>query len=157
MSKLYKSIGLICFLILSLSFKSQNIGDTINIDMGGAKVLIINKNIEQGWDFEEEEAKQKKRSLGFEFTLGSNGWVNWPISKIGNSSSYCIDYLKSNKVGGAFLLKGLSVKSERLYLLPGIGISWNNYVFKNNVQVESINGNTSINIDTLNTFVKSIV
>ena len=154
MSKLYKSIGLICFLILSLSFKSQNIGDTINIDMGGAKVLIINKNIEQGWDFE-EEAKQKKRSLGFEFTLGSNGWVNWPISKIGNSSSYCIDYLKSNKVGGAFLLKGLSVKSERLYLLPGIGISWNNYVFKNNVQVESINGNTSINIDTLNTFVKS--
>ncbi len=155
MSKLYKSIGLICFLILSLSFKSQNIGDTINIDMGGAKVLIINKNIEQGWDFEEEEAKQKKRSLGFEFTLGSNGWVNWPISKIGNSSSYCIDYLKSNKVGGAFLLKGLSVKSERLYLLPGIGISWNNYVFKNNVQVESINGNTSINIDTLNTFVKS--
>ena len=104
MSKLYKSIGLICFLILSLSFTSQNIGDTINIEMGGSKVLIINKNIEQGWDFEDEEADLKKRSLGFEFILGSNGWVNWPLSKIENTSSYCIDYLNSTIVGGAFLM-----------------------------------------------------
>jgi len=155
MSKLYKSIGLICFLILSLSFTSQNIGDTINIEMGGSKVLIINKNIEQGWDFEDEEADLKKRSLGFEFILGSNGWVNWPLSKIENSSSYCIDYLNSTKVGGAFLMKGISVKNERLYFLPGIGLSWDNYVFKNNVMVESINGNTSFTIDTLNTINKS--
>jgi hypothetical protein len=42
-----------------------------------------------------------------------------------------------------------------MYLLPGIGVSWNNYVFKNNVKVESINGNTAITIDTLNTYVKS--
>jgi hypothetical protein len=155
MSKLYKSIGLICFLILSIPFTCQNIGDTINIEMGGSKVLIINKNIEQGWDFEDEDVNLKKRSLGFEFILGSNGWVNWPISKIENSSSYCINYLNSNKVGGDFLLKGISIKSERMYLLPGIGVSWNNYVFKNNVKVESINGNTAITIDTLNTYVKS--
>ena len=52
-------------------------------------------------------------------------------------------------------MKGISVKNERLYFLPGIGLSWDNYVFKNNVMVESINGNTSFTIETLNTINKS--
>jgi hypothetical protein len=157
MSKLYKSIVLINFLCISNAVLAQNIGDTIKIDMRGSEVLIINKNIEQGWDFEneEEESQMKKNKLGVEFLFGTNGYVTQPISIIDKSSYYSTNYLKSFKIGSNILLKGLSGEKERLYFLPGLGLSWNNYIFNNNVQVESINGNTLISVDTLNNYIKS--
>lgn len=157
MSKLYKSIVLIYFLCNSPAILTQNIGDTIKIEMRGSEVLIINKNIEQGWDFEneEEESKLKKTKLGVELLMGTNGYVRKPISIIDQSSYYSTNYLNSFKIGSNLLLNGLSRENERLYFLPGIGLSWNNYVFNNNVQLESLNGNTTINLDTINRYIKS--
>jgi hypothetical protein len=156
MSKLYKSIVLIHFLCLSNAVLTQNIGDTIKIDMRNSEVLIINKNNEEGWDFEsEEDAELKKNKLGVEVLFGTNGYITNPISIVDKSSNYATNYLKSFKLGGNILLKGISGENERLYLLPGLGLSCNNYVFNNNVQIESLNGSTNINVDTINNYIKS--
>jgi len=142
-------------------FNAQNTGDTITINFSNSKILIISAEEVDEWDFEAEEiedAKKKERKLKLrpELFFGSNGYLS-SLNNFNFPDEYLnmqINYLRANTFATNMMLKGIEVKSKRVYFSPGIGISKNNYFFENSIRVQNENDSTLFITDTITNFNK---
>ena len=60
-----------------------------------------------------------------------------------------INYKRARCFNYSTMLKGIDLFSKRVYLAPGIGISWNNYFFKHPIQISANNDTIGFIIDTI--------
>ncbi len=160
MLSIKKTILLLILPFFFNCFFSQNIGDTTSITIGNSKILIINKNNEDSWDFSDEalekEEKEKKLTLKSEILIGSAGYLSssnefsLPIEQ----KKLALNNMRSNSFSINSMLKGLDIFKKRMYFSPGYGICWNNYFFKNPIQISFSNDTTRFEIDTVTDFKK---
>ena len=139
---------------------SQNTSDTTSLNLGDSKILIINKNNEDNWDFSDEnlekEEKEKKLTLKSDFLIGTSGYLSssnqfsLPIEQ----KNLALNNMRSNSFSINSMLKGLDIFKKRIYFSPGYGISWNNYFFNNPIQISFSNDTTHFEIDTITDFKK---
>lgn len=152
-------------LLASLGF-SQNGNtfkrDTTRIKMGKSTILIFNDSLNQGeynHDFGKcdpacEQEKEDWATLIVD--IGLNGYTT-PDNKLSLPPAQFlmeIDYSRSRSFGLTVSLKGADLIKDRLYLAPGLGLSWNSYFFENNIRVSTSNDSTAFISDSIFEFSK---
>jgi hypothetical protein len=145
---------------LSISFaQKENKIDTTTFRLGENTIIFINEAPDSNtytYDLNHADSlciKNCKKSdwPKFTFDIGANGYLNSKGNFKLNSQDelYTLDYGRSRSVGFAFQFKGFESKNKRWYISPGLGYSWNNYHFENNVKISSDSKQTSMSLDTL--------
>ena len=130
-------ITLFIFFFLSYSLFSQNSRDTVTLlNFKNSKLIFINISSEDEWDFEAEEIEDSEKnsslSISSEILLGMNSYTSSfnSLSLPSDQKNMDINYKRARCFNYSSMLKGIDLFSKRVYLAPGIGISWNNYFFK---------------------------
>lgn len=136
--------------------KQEN--DTTKIRIGNSTVVIHNHasdDEDYDIDFSELDSLDKKDKdddwVFFSVDLGMNGYMT-PDYKTALPQSQQLmelNYAKSRTVGLNLTFRGAEIVKDRLYVTSGIGVAWNRYAFKNNVNVSVANDSTAFTLDTL--------
>ena len=145
---------------LSVSYaQKENKIDTTTFRLGDNTIIFINEapdSVVYDYNLNHSDSLCIKNSKNndwpkFTFDIGANGYLNSNGNFKLNAQDelYTLDYGRSRSVGFAFQFKGFESPNKRWYLSPGLGYSWNNYHFENNVKITSDSKQTSISLDTL--------
>lgn len=86
----------------------------------------------------------------FIIDIGANGYLdaNNDFDLPAKDQLASLNYGRSRSFGLGLQFKGYETESKRFYISPGLGITWNNYHFENNIAIAS-NEKTSFSLDTL--------
>lgn len=131
-------------------------GDSTRFKVGDATIIIID-NVKDGEiNFECKnmaDSVKKEKDLHWEpfFDIGMNGYMvpDYETTMPSDLSLMELDYSRSWSIGFNSMLRGADIIKDRLYISPGIGINWNMYSFKNNVNMSTSNDSTAFELDTI--------
>lgn len=139
-------------------------GDTTTIRLGTSKIVIIEdenqKNNSIHWQKEKSEEEDKEiqpkerdkvefSTLGLSLGLNTfmyKGNTNLPVKY----SNLELDALRSWNVNLKLLEAKISLINHQLNLLTGVGIDWNNYRFRNNINLSPRTDTLLVTRDTIN-------
>ena len=122
-------------------------GDTTKFKLGTATIIIIQDTT----DVDNHKQKDEKYTWEGEMTFGTTGYLTpsgsftMPVAQ----RPMEIDYTRSWALSFASQLKGFDLVKDRIYISPGLGITWNNYFFKNNIAIHSTSDTTTFTFDTI--------
>lgn len=122
-------------------FEENEETDTIRVRIGNKKIIIIE---DDGDDFDidlDEDDDEKFKGHWEGFALGLNSYVDADFStKLAPGAEYLeLNTNKSWEVGFNFAEKGFNLINNRVGLVTGLGITFNNYKFDNNITLVSDN------------------
>jgi hypothetical protein len=105
--------------------------DTVRVNLGQRDYIIS----DEGIDIKKHDKKPKFDGHWAGFELGVNGLLNkdMVIDYPAGYSFMNLNYSKSIAVNINFFEQNINLISQKLGLVTGMGISWNNYRFDNNV------------------------
>src|SRR3989338_5626666 len=109
--------------------------DTAVIDFGGTRILIC-KNIcdTASSGKENEDDDEIDETQFFLMDLGINGYLyNRKLTMPDEYKNMNVDLARSRYFDIQFITQGINIYNQQLYLLLGIGMSFNNYVFDENI------------------------
>lgn len=159
-----KKIGLLLPILLigTLCFSQKEnkpSKDSTRIKMGNSTIIIIKNNPNDSTDYDYDfgscdsthQEKEKEDDVTVYFDLGMNGYLNEDqnISLPSSERLLELDYAKSRSFSFGFMLKDADIIKDRFYISPGIGLSWNNYFFKNNINISTSNDITTFTEDSV--------
>jgi len=155
-----KAILFICAIaITSYSFAQNEMkDDTTKIKIGNITIIVENDSTEtedysadtDSVDLDEDDGS------GLSIDIGMNGYLSaGNTMSLPNSVQMMeLDYGKSRTFALNFMHKGFEFANEHVYIKPGIGFSWNNYFFKNNVAISTGSDTTVFSLDTVTSYKK---
>jgi len=150
-------------LILAVTFFSSslfaiteyNIGDdTTRIKTKNKTYLIIDGEGDD-FSFEEDTTGFEEDEDGVEMILtmdfGMNGYLTPSYSMTLPESQRMMELnsSKSTALSFNFMLKGANIIKDWFYISPGIGLTSNDYAFKNNIQISTGSDTTMFTLDTI--------
>ncbi len=127
--------------------------DTTHLTLGTTEVLIIGRK-----DSLKTYKKHESKPIWGGFEMGFNSWVN-ADGKFEVPQGYSALDLREEKsvsVGLNLLQKNIQFGKSNVWFMTGLGVTWNNYRFKNNVSLNTTEP-ISANIDSVSNinYVKS--
>lgn len=145
--------------ITGLSFAQQEMkDDTTRIKIGKITIVIEGDSTISEEDIQIDTVKndKKEENSNFSFDIGMNGYLSAGNSmSLPNSMQLMeLDYSRSRNFAFNFMHKGLETNSKRFYIKPGIGFSWNNYFFKNNIAISTSSDTTAFTVDSVTSYKK---
>ena len=152
-------LTLFAIAITSLSFAQQEMkDDTTRIKIGKITIVIEGDSISEE-DVQIDTIKsgdKEEDQSNFSFDVGMNGYLSaGNTMSLPNSMQLMeLDYSKSRNFAFNFMHKGIETNNKRLYIKPGIGFSWNNYFFKNNLAISTGSDTTLFTTDSITNYKK---
>lgn len=142
-----------------LAFSNYNAGDDTTRVKTKKKTILIVEDGDEDFDFEDDSLEFVEDGIDMVLTmdLGMNGYLT-PENSMSLPSSLNLmelNYQKSTALSFNFMLKGADIIKDWFYISPGIGITSNDYSFKNNIQISTGSDTTMFMEDTLITFDKN--
>jgi len=156
-----KNILIIAALLIGLTAFSQEMkkpgskNDTTKIKFGKSIIMIYDydkDNDDYDHDFGKcDSMKMKKKEGRFFMDFGVNGYMtkDYDISLPDEQEMMEVNYARSFNFGFTFMHHGAHIVKDRLYVTSGLGANWNNYFFKNNVNVSTSNDSTMFSHDSV--------
>ena len=147
--------------LLAITFFSSSIfaitdytsgDDTTRIKTKNKTYLIIDG---EGVDFSFEEDTLDFEEEGLEMILtadfGMNGYLtpDYSMNLPGSQRMMELNSSKSTALSVSFMLKGANIVKDWFYISPGIGLTSNEYSFKNNIQISTGSDTTMFTADTI--------
>lgn len=128
--------------------------DTTKIRFGKSIIYIFNDNGNGDYthDFGScgADTNKPEDDMLFAFDIGTAGYFsNGKLSMPAGQELMELDYSKSRSIGFSMMLKGADIVKDRFYIAPGLGLNWNNYFFKNNVNISTSNDSTVVSTDSV--------
>ena len=133
--------------------------DTTTFKIGNNTVVFINNapdSLDYDYNFNKTDStictsKTKDEWPKLVIEIGTNGYVtpSQAINLPKDQDLLELNYGRSRSFGFAFQFKGIESNNKRLFLSPGLGITWNGYHFENNINISSSNDTTVFFQDTL--------
>ena len=152
-----KTILFICALTSITLLRAQNEmkDDTTKIKIGNVSIIVENDSTESTQSELDSLDKDDEGST-ISFDIGMNGYLSASntISLPGSMQMMELDYGKSRNFAMNFMHKGLEFGKKHFYIKPGIGFSWNNYFFKNNITISTGSDTTSFTGDSITLYKK---
>jgi len=130
--------------------------DTTKFKYGNITIIIDRKDTSSIDEFDFNKEKENEKEKSFELmglmNIGMNGWLTGNNQTAFPSQYYnmSLNYSKSRLFGFDFMLRGLDLFKKHVYFSPGIGVSWNNYHFNENIQISTGADTTMFMSDTTN-------
>lgn len=147
-----KHFLVVAFLMAGLAVSAQNNAesDTTVIKLGDSRIVIFKdsgSDSDVDFNFTEKDSancEEEEEWIGY-FDAGMAGYMgpNFDINLPADQGLMELNYGKSRSFSLSTMYKGLFLVKDRLYLSPGIGISWSNYSFKNNINISTGSEQTS--------------
>jgi len=160
MKKIYLLLPALLLSSLLFSQKDEECkGDTTRFKLGDATVIIIDTNKDGEINFNCEESKKDSSKDNGDWDafldIGTTGYMapEYSTTLPDGQELMDLDYAKSWTIGFSTLYTGANI-ADRVYLAPGIGISWHNYRFKNNIAISTSNDQTVFTADSTKDFTK---
>lgn len=158
MKKLALIIPLLLFVSICFSQDEETPkNDTTKIKMGNSTIIIVKNHPDDeiDYDFTSQDSTHQKKScqddnVGFHVDLGMNGYLSADkkFSLPSTQEMMELDYARSRTFAFNLTLKKADIIKDRLYFSPGLGISWNNYFFKNNISISTTGDVTTFSEDS---------
>lgn len=157
-------------ILLSLSFSafsqkdSIQEPDTTKIKIGNSRVIILKDAGNDDYDFDLNSMDSSKcktenneDGLGLSFDFGMAGYLTPDQSTTLPASQNLIDlnYSKSNSIGFTFMFQEARLIKKRLYVRSGIGLNWNNYHFRRDINLYKAGDSLIAQLDTVKSFSKN--
>ncbi len=162
-----KNLLYILMLFISCGMYAQDAAkindDTVRIKLGEATLLIIDDEPgeEDEFDFDIDEGNDDHDGDhdddgGLVMDIGMNGYLtpNYEITLPESQNLMQLNYSRSRSFGLTKMLMDADIIEDRLYISPGIGVNWNNYFFKNTVNISTGNDSTTFQLDSVYTYDK---
>lgn len=132
--------------------------DTTIFKVGNNTAILINRtydNLKYKYDFGKGDScssKNKDSKVLFVVDVGVNGYLddNQSLSLPSGYKLMDVKYSRSRAFGFSFMTDAFSIVKNRVYLSPGLGITWNSYHFENNINIASSSDSTVFGLDTIN-------
>lgn len=133
--------------------------DTTTFKIGDSRVIFINSapdSLEYDYNFNKSDSICTKKDTEdwpkIVFDIGSNGYLSSDreINLPNDQELLELNYGRSRSFGFAFQFKGYESTNKRLFISPGLGITWNGYHFENNININSTKDTTAFRLDTIN-------
>lgn len=117
------------------------------------KIYLIIDDEEDDFSFEEDTSWNKESSVELLLTMdfGMNGYLtpNYSMNLPASQSMMELNSSKSTALSVSFMLKGANIIKDWFYISPGIGLTSNDYSFKNNIQISTGSDTTMFMLDTI--------
>jgi len=142
------------FLSSNLSALENNFinDDTTRIKTKNKTILVVGED-EEFFEWSEDSTENDEGGIDMVLTmdLGMTGYLT-PSNNMSLPTSQNLmelNYQNSTALGFNFMLKGVNLASDRVYISPGIGLSTNSYAFKNNISITTESDTTAFLLDTI--------
>lgn len=157
MKRIILLFSILFYGIISTAQDQENDGsDTTRIKLGKSTLIFVNGvDDSKKYDFDMSECDSLDDEDALDgtmyFDIGMNGYMapNQSFNLPTSQNLMEVDYAKSRSFGFTLALDNADIIKDRLYISPGIGLTWNNYHFKNNVNISTSNDSTVFNADTI--------
>ncbi len=150
----------LCILFSAHGFsQKESKVDSTTFKIGSNRVVFINSapdSLLYDYDFNKKDSlcskKDKEDWPKLVVEIGTNGYLSSDrtIGLPNEQELLKLNYGRSRSFGFAFHFKGYESTSKRLFISPGLGVTWNGYHFENNININSSNDTTAFILDTLN-------
>ncbi len=133
--------------------------DTTTFKIGSNRVVFINSapdSLNYDYDFNKNDSLCSKKEHEdwpkLIVEIGTNGYLSSDraINLSNDQELLKLNYGRSRSFGFAFQFKGYESINKRLFISPGLGVTWNGYHFENNININSSNDSTAFVLDTIN-------
>lgn len=157
MKRIILLIPVIFLSLFSIAQDQENDGsDTTRIKLGKSTLIFVNgvdDSKKYDFDMSECDSLEDDESLDATmfFDIGLNGYMapNQSFNLPTGQSLMELDYAKSRSFSFTLALENADIIKNRLYISPGIGLTWNNYHFKNNINISTSNDSTVFISDSI--------
>jgi hypothetical protein len=132
----------------------NNGDDTTRIKTKNKIILIIDGDGED-FSFEEDTTGAEEHEDGMELIttldFGMNGYLapDYSMSLPQSQRMMELNSSKSTAFSVNFMLNGANIAKDWFYISPGIGLNFNDYSFKNNIQISTGSDTTMFTSDTI--------
>ena len=129
--------------------------DTTTFKIGNNTAILINRPPKEfDYDFGNCDSscnKKGKDIVTFIVDVGANGYLTAEnkIALPDEHNLMDLDYTRSRSFGFSFLFDVVNLAHDRLYIAPGIGVTWNGYHYENNINISSSSDKLIFSLDTL--------
>lgn len=148
-------------LLLAVTFFSSSIfaiteysnrDDTTRIKTKNKTYLIIDSE-DDDFSFEEDTSRIEEDGVEIITTIdfGMNGYLtpDYSMSLSESKRMMELNSSKSTALSVNFMLKGANIAKDWFYISPGVGLTSNNYSFKNNITISTGSDTTMFTSDTI--------
>jgi hypothetical protein len=124
-------------------------GDTSVLTMGNSTIIFIQRDSTDE-NYIKEKPGDKETLLKLSIDIGMNGYMSEKneISLPSRQNLMELDYARSWTFGFGMMFNKAAIIKDRLYISPGLGMTWNNYFFKNNIDISTSSDSTSFTQNT---------
>lgn len=123
--------------------------DTTKIKVGDGEIIFV------GYESEKcDTTKESWTTLAVDFGMSGYMAPDFNMSLPSEQGLMELDYPRSNSLAISTMLSKAEIIKDKLYISPGIGIAWNNYHFKNNINIATDNDTTLFSRDSVTEYDK---
>jgi len=127
--------------------------DTTRLRIGKRTFIVIGNDDNFDWDeddFDCDSCNSRKFHLLPLVEFGTSGYLysNKRFQQLPADQTTNLNYVKSRSIGLNIMIKTIESNNKRFYINSGIGVNWNNYSFKNNIEILTSNDSTIFQLGT---------